>query len=307
MFVSSSSRHVEAGDGYDSDASSASSSSSHENASSALPVSHAARALFVAVVAQNALGSLTLPEKEAIAGAAACVCLGLDGDLPAASEVLRVIALDLLGLDETALKAVEPLLRGNDPPRSVSDLETGIRRARDDFIKTTQQAVTETQTLNPNPDEENDDTHQPSRWSVLVAALVVAAAAAGRHDARCAAVLRRLAKAAHVPWETIAELEDLIAWKLRQAMDVETESSPPSGKRAKESDASAVEKNAPARLLRAPTEQKQKFSFTAMREQLREMSYGRAAVVGAAAIAGGGLMFVTGGVAAPAVLASLAR
>ncbi len=77
------------------------------------------------------------------------------------------------------------------------------------FIKTTQQAVTETQTLNPNPDEENDDTHQPSRWSVLVAALVVAAAAAGRHDARCAAVLRRLAKAAHVPWETIAELEDL--------------------------------------------------------------------------------------------------
>jgi hypothetical protein len=43
-----------------------------------------------------------------------------------------------------------------------------------------------------------------------------------------------------------------------------------------------------------------------MRATVKDMGYGRAAAVGAAAAFGGGLMFVTGGAAAPAVLASLA-
>ena len=301
MFSPPTSRENADGDGYASDASNASSSSS-ENALEPESDSLAARLLFVQVVERNGLGSLTLNEKEAVAGATACVCFGLDGDLSAATEVLRLTVIDLLGLEITNLKAVEPLM-SNEPPEALEDVATGIQRARDAFITRERDAGQSTST-DAVEGANDSNAREPSRWTVILASLVVAAAAVGRHDARVAATLRRLATAAHVPWEPIAELEDLIAKKLKQALPKDQLSDAHDEQDEDSNDAtSALENTAITKRKASDTK---KFSFTAMREKIKDMSYGQTAAVGAAAVFGGGLMFITGGVAAPAVLASLA-
>lgn len=275
----------------------------------------AAHALFVSATSPDALSSLSRAAREAVAGATACVCAGLDGDGDAALAVLRLVVVDALALDENGLRAVAPLAAA--PPQSAEDLERGVRSARDAFVF-----------LSIKP---TDEPIEPIDWSVVVASLLVKLASLGRHDARAAACLRRLARAAAVEWARVAAVEDLLARQLRNALnraaetaentaDEEGQTAHTADEReeTREEDTASArppprrdwagasrEKNTAAR----PVSDGSFFSFSAMRETLKtvkDMGYGRAAAVGAAAAFGGGLMFVSGGAAAPAVLASLA-
>ena len=247
-----------------------------------------------------------------------------DGDGDAALAVLRLVVMDALALDEARLRAVSPLAAA---PESAEDLERGVRSARDAFVFGSRSETDET-----------DD--EPIDWSVVVASLLVKLASLGRHDARAAACLRRLARAAFVEWPPVAAVEDMLAQKLRNALRAAeaadaaeaAEAADESGQTADESgqtptedvadlkkenktpDARATPSARPphrrdwagASRETAALSRDAFFSFSAMRETVKDMGYGRAAAVGAAAAFGGGLMFVSGGAAAPAVLASLA-
>ena len=56
------------------------------------------------------------------------------------------------------------------------------------------------------------------RWTDVIGALMIAAVAAKRYDARCAAALRRLSVAAGVRWSRVAALEDSLALHLKSIL-----------------------------------------------------------------------------------------
>ena len=300
--ASDASRFGDASGDDDGNASDASASSADASAADA------ARALFVSAVEQDALSSLSRAAREAVAGATACVCAGLDGDGDAALEVLRLVVIDALALDEAHLDAARPLVTA---PASEADLDRGVERARVAFVRPFSKASKEVW---------DGDAGVPSKtlretidWSVVVAALVVKTASLGRHEARVSSCFQRLTRAAGIPWLPVAAFEDLLARKLRSALDLST------GKTGTDEQADERTGAKPTRVCdSAPPPRRDwagaavaktkrdAFGFSAMRAAARDMGYGRAAAVGAAAAVGGGLMFVTGGAAAPGVMASLA-
>ena len=335
-----------------------SSDGTSSDASQDASAADAARALFVSAVERDALSSLSRTTREAVAGATACVCAGLDGDGDAALEVLRLVVIDALALDEANLRAVQPLVTA---PASLEDLNRGVQSARDAFVRPFEVGSPVTETPFDGDTERHDDDADarvdsaspsgPSRraeppppppptdfsaekifssagrndpgraretidWSVVVASLVVKTASLGKHDARVSACFKRLSVAARIPWPPVAAFEDLLARKLRDALD-EDETAARRDARDEVVDETETETETdplPRRdawrdvkiQKKTRTRRRDAFSFSAMRETVKDMGYGRAAAVGAAAAFGGGLMFVTGGAAAPAVLASLA-
>ena len=308
-----------------------SSDGNSSDASQDASAADAARALFVSAVERDALSSLSRTTREAVAGATACVCAGLDGDGDAALDVLRLVVIDALALDEANLRAVQPLVTA---PASLEDLNRGVQSARDAFVRPfeVKSPVTETpfegDTERHGDDAGRDDpvaAREPIEWSVVIASLIVKTAALGKHDARVSACFKRLSVAARINWRPVAAFEDLLASKLRDALD-ENETSVARSD-ARETSAQTSAPSSPAREKKTDPlprrdawrdvkiskktrsvsrRRKDAFSFSAMRATVKDMGYGRAAAVGAAAAFGGGLMFVTGGAAAPAVLASLA-
>ena len=309
-----------------------SSDGNSSDASQDASAADAARALFVSAVERDALSSLSRTTREAVAGATACVCAGLDGDGDAALDVLRLVVIDALALDEANLRAVQPLVTA---PASLEDLNRGVQSARDAFVRPfeVKSPVTETpfegDTERHGDDAGRDDpvaAREPIDWSVVIASLIVKTASLGKHDARVSACFKRLSVAARINWRPIAAFEDLLARKLRDALDENETSVARSDARETSAETSAPSspekknenKNDPlpkrdawravkiSKKTQVSRRRKDAFSFSAMRATVKDMGYGRAAAVGAAAAFGGGLMFVTGGAAAPAVLASLA-
>jgi hypothetical protein len=310
-----------------------SSDGNSSDASQDASAADAARALFVSAVERDALSSLSRTTREAVAGATACVCAGLDGDGDAALHVLRLVVIDALALDEANLRAVQPLVTA---PASLEDLNRGVQSARDAFVRPfeVKSPVTETPFEGDTErhkclDAGRDDpvaAREPIDWSVVIASLIVKTASLGKHDARVSACFKRLSVAARINWRPIAAFEDLLARKLRDALDENETSVARSDARETSAETSAPsspekkneKKNDPlpkrdawravkiSKKTQVSRRRKDAFSFSAMRATVKDMGYGRAAAVGAAAAFGGGLMFVTGGAAAPAVLASLA-
>ena len=309
-----------------------SSDGNSSDASQDASAADAARALFVSAVERDALSSLSRTTREAVAGATACVCAGLDGDGDAALDVLRLVVIDALALDEANLRAVQPLVTA---PASLEDLNRGVQSARDAFVRPfeVKSPVTETpfegDTERHGDDAGRDDpvaAREPIDWSVVIASLIVKTASLGKHDARVSACFKRLSVAARINWRPVAAFEDLLVRKLRDALDENDTSvafrdahSSTSAETSGPSSPAREEKNDPlpkrdawrdvkiSKKTRSVSRRgKDAFSFSAMRATVKDMGYGRAAAVGAAAAFGGGLMFVTGGAAAPAVLASLA-
>ena len=305
-----------------------SSDGNSSDASQDASAADAARALFVSAVERDALSSLSRTTREAVAGATACVCAGLDGDGDAALDVLRLVVIDALALDEANLRAVQPLVTA---PASLEDLNRGVQSARDAFVRPfeVKSPVTETPfegdtERHKSLDAGRDDpvaAREPIDWSVVIASLIVKTAALGKHDARVSACFKRLSVAARINWRPIAAFEDLLARKLRDALDENETSVARSDARETSAPSSPVDEKKTDPLPRRDAwrdvkiskttrsvsrRRKDAFSFSAMRATVKDMGYGRAAAVGAAAAFGGGLMFVTGGAAAPAVLASLA-
>ena len=310
-----------------------SSDGNSSDASQDASAADAARALFVSAVERDALSSLSRTTREAVAGATACVCAGLDGDGDAALDVLRLVVIDALALDEANLRAVQPLVTA---PASLEDLNRGVQSARDAFVRPfeVKSPVTETPfegdtERHKSLDAGRDDpvaAREPIDWSVVIASLIVKTASLGKHDARVSACFKRLSVAARINWRPIAAFEDLLARKLRDALDENETSVARSDARETSAETSAPSspekknenKNDPlpkrdawravkiSKKTQVSRRRKDAFSFSAMRATVKDMGYGRAAAVGAAAAFGGGLMFVTGGAAAPAVLASLA-
>jgi hypothetical protein len=305
-----------------------SSDGNSSDASQDASAADAARALFVSAVERDALSSLSRTTREAVAGATACVCAGLDGDGDAALDVLRLVVIDALALDEANLRAVQPLVTA---PASLEDLNRGVQSARDAFVRPfeVKSPVTETPfegdtERHKSLDAGRDDpvaAREPIDWSVVIASLIVKTAAIGKHDARVSACFKRLSVAARINWRPVAAFEDLLARKLRDALDENETSVARSDARETSAPSSPVDEKKTDPLPRRDAwrdvkiskktrsvsrRRKDAFSFSAMRATVKDMGYGRAAAVGAAAAFGGGLMFVTGGAAAPAVLASLA-
>ena len=311
-----------------------SSDGNSSDASQDASAADAARALFVSAVERDALSSLSRTTREAVAGATACVCAGLDGDGDAALDVLRLVVIDALALDEANLRAVQPLVTA---PASLEDLNRGVQSARDAFVRPFEVKSPATETPFEGDTERHkcldagrDDpvaAREPIDWSVVIASLIVKTASLGKHDARVSACFKRLSVAARINWRPVAAFEDLLARKLRDALDENETSVARSDARETSAETSAPsspekkneKKNDPlpkrdawrdvkiSKTTRSVSRRrKDAFSFSAMRATVKDMGYGRAAAVGAAAAFGGGLMFVTGGAAAPAVLASLA-
>jgi hypothetical protein len=305
-----------------------SSDGNSSDASQDASAADAARALFVSAVERDALSSLSRTTREAVAGATACVCAGLDGDGDAALDVLRLVVIDALALDEANLRAVQPLVTA---PASLEDLNRGVQSARDAFVRPFEVKSPATETPFEGDTERHkcldagrDDpvaAREPIDWSVVIASLIVKTAAIGKHDARVSACFKRLSVAARINWRPVAAFEDLLARKLRDALDENETSVARSDARETSAPSSPVDEKKTDPLPRRDAwrdvkiskktrsvsrRRKDAFSFSAMRATVKDMGYGRAAAVGAAAAFGGGLMFVTGGAAAPAVLASLA-
>ena len=269
-----------------------SSDGNSSNASDELGASaaDAARALYVSAVEQDALSSLSRAAREAVAGATACVCAGLDGDGDAALEVLRLVVVDALALDEARLRATRPLVTA---PASAADLDRGVARARVAFVQPFSRRD-ERETATHETNETRDAAAETIDWSVVVAALVAKTASRGRYDARVSSCLWRLTRAAEIPWRPVAAFEDLLARNLRGALAETTRD-----------EAARAARGAERRSPPPPRASAGAFGFGATRDVAKDTGFGRAAAVGAAAAVGGGLMFFTGGAAAPTVLASL--
>ena len=148
------------------------------------------------------------------------------------------------------------------------------------------------------------------RWTDVIGALMTAAVAAKRYDARCAAALRRLASSAGVRWSRIAALEDSLALHLKSILRSQRGADPGAdpgadlGADASSPSMSPSTQTAHKPQTSAPHEEGSVVGWIS--GTFRNMSASRALSVTAAAAVGGGVLFVTGGLAAPAVVASLA-
>ena len=269
----------------------------------------AATALLDEVVAESPLANLTDPERDSLAAALARVCVGLDGDVDAALAFLRVALVDALGLSRERARAFEALALPAPETTEAQAERIRLAAASFDADRSGDDAV---------GGEEDDASGargaRGARASArgrasLVAALVLFSSAAKTYDAHCAAAVRRLARALGVSWTLIGALEDALATRLRAALDdqlsgAESESraapaDPVSRSRESESDSSFPSE--PERSASSVTG-----VLSSLSSLGRGVFTGRGAKVGAAAVVGGAALFVTGGLAAPAIAASLA-
>jgi len=268
-------------------------------------------------------------ERKAVAGALACVTPGLDAhdddEVNAfTSDLLRWFITDALGLDEDSLLAVTPL--SHPPPASVEAQNQRTSNASSTFVGSL--AVADALPGDDEPDSEIQPTNDASdtstrytdtnseagrlreRWTDVIGALMTAAVAAKRYDARCAAALRRLASSAGVRWSRIAALEDSLALHLKSILRSQRGADPGADPGAD------LDADASSPSMSPSTQTAHKPQTSAPHEEgsvvgwisgtFRNMSASRALSVTAAAAVGGGVLFVTGGLAAPAVVASLA-
>ena len=144
---------------------------------------------------------------------------------------------------------------------------------------------------------------------------MTAAVAAKRYDARCSAALRRLAAASDVRWSRVAALEDSLALHLKSILRSRrgAEGGVAEGGGAEgggaEGGAEVATSSAmsPSAAKPQPTGGGQTGASddAGWLSQLRNTA-SRALSVTAAAAVGGSVLFITGGLAAPAVVASLA-
>ena len=153
------------------------------------------------------------------------------------------------------------------------------------------------------------------RWTDVIGALMTAAVAAKRYDARCAAALRRLSVAAGVRWSRVAALEDSLALHLKSILRSQrgAEGGVAEGGGAEGGGAEGGAEVATSSAMSPSNAVVAKHSGGGQTQttdgwlsQLRNMSASRALSVTAAAAVGGSVLFITGGLAAPAVVASLA-
>lgn len=257
----------------------------------------AAAALFRAVVDGNALAKLTSAERKATAGAMACVCVGLDGDVDAAHAFLRVVVVDLLSLDPSHVDAVLPL--SEPAPTTVEEQDARVRLAAETFVDTLDVLSAR---ADPSSPEDAPPTAEIRRWTEIVGALMVACTASRIYTAHAGAALQRLARAARVPWSCISALEDVLAAHLRSIL---TGGDAPSSSSAAATSTQSSTRTSSwlTRALSRDTDANA--SGGGVSPSFSLASFGRAATIGAAAALGGGLLFVTGGLAAPAMVASL--
>ena len=258
----------------------------------------AAAALFRAVVDGDALAKLTSAERKATAGAVACVCVGLDGDVDAAHAFLRVVVVDLLSLDPSHVDAVLPL--SEPAPTTVEEQDARVRLAAETFVDTLDVSSAR---ADPSSPEDAPPTTELRRWTEIVGALMVASTASRRYTAHAGAALQRLARAARVPWSSISALEDVLAAHLRSIL---ARGDAPSSSSSTQSSTQSSSSSSSSWLTRALTRDADaNASGGGLLPSFGFKSFGRAATIGAAAALGGGLLFVTGGLAAPAMVASL--
>jgi len=257
----------------------------------------AAAALFRAVVDGDALAKLTSAERKATAGAMACVCVGLDGDVDAAHAFLRVVVVDLLSLDPSHVDAVLPL--SEPAPTTVEEQDARVRLAAETFVDTLDVLSAR---ADPSSPEDAPPTAEIRRWTEIVGALMVACTASRIYTAHAGAALQRLARAARVPWSCISALEDVLATHLRSIL---TGGDAPSSSSAAATSTQSSTRTSSwlTRALSRDTDANA--SGGGASPSFSPESFGRAATIGAAAALGGGLLFVTGGLAAPAMVASL--
>ena len=265
-------------------------------------------------------------ERKAVAGALACVTPGLDAhdddDVNAfTSDLLRWFVTDALGLDEDSLLAVAPL--AHPPPASVDAQNQRTSNASSTFVGSL--AVADALPGDDEPDSEIQPTNDASdtstrytdtnseagrlreRWTDVIGALMTAAVAAKRYDARCAAALRRLASSAGVRWSRIAALEDSLALHLKSILRSQRGADPgadPGADLGADTSSPSMSPSTNKPQTSAPHEEGSVVGWIS--GTFRNMSASRALSVTAAAAVGGGVLFVTGGLAAPAVVASLA-
>ena len=271
-------------------------------------------------------------ERKAVAGALACVAPGLNrDDDDALSDLLRWFVVDALGLDEDSLLAVSPL--ATPPPTTVEEQIQRTTTAAGTFVG----ALAVAESL-PGDDELTEDDHDPTersdfgdpvdtavddgnsrvnsvagrlreRWTDVIGALMTAAVAAKRYDARCAAALRRLSVAAGVRWSRVAALEDSLALHLKSILRSQrgAEGSAEGGAEGgAEGATSSAMSPSNAVVAKHSGGGQTQTTDGGWLSQLRNMSASRALSVTAAAAVGGSVLFITGGLAAPAVVASLA-
>ena len=257
----------------------------------------AAAALFRAVVDGDALAKLTSAERKATAGAMACVCVGLDGDVDAAHAFLRVVVVDLLSLDPSHVDAVLPL--SEPAPTTVEEQDARVHLAAETFVDTLDVLSAR---ADPSSPEDAPPTAEIRRWTEIVGALMVACTASRIYTAHAGAALQRLARAARVPWSCISALEDVLAAHLRSIL---TGGDAPSSSSAAATSTQSSTRTSSwlTRALSRDTDANA--SGDGVSPSFSLASFGRAATIGAAAALGGGLLFVTGGLAAPAMVASL--
>ena len=257
----------------------------------------AAAALFRAVVDGDALAKLTSAERKATAGAMACVCVGLDGDVDAAHAFLRVVVVDLLSLDPSHVDAVLPL--SEPAPTTVEEQDARVHLAAETFVDTLDVLSAR---ADPSSPEDAPPTAEIRRWTEIVGALMVACTASRIYTANAGAALQRLARAARVPWSCISALEDVLAAHLRSIL---TGGDAPSSSSAAATSTQSSTRTSSwlTRALSRDTDANA--SGDGVSPSFSLASFGRAATIGAAAALGGGLLFVTGGLAAPAMVASL--
>ena len=267
-------------------------------------------------------------ERKAVAGALACVTPGLDDDdddevNAFTSDLLRWFVTDALGLDEDSLLAVAPL--AHPPPASVDAQNQRTSNASSTFVGSL--AVADALPGDDEPDSEIQPTNDASdtstrytdtnseagrlreRWTDVIGALMTAAVAAKRYDARCSAALGRLASSAGVRWSRIAALEDSLALHLKSILRSQRGADPGADPGADlGADASSPSMSPSTTTAHKPqTSASEEGSVVGwISGTFRNMSASRALSVTAAAAVGGGVLFVTGGLAAPAVVASLA-
>ena len=272
-------------------------------------------------------------DRKAVAGALACVAPGLDrDDDDASSDLLRWFVVDALGLDEDSLLAVSPL--ATPPPTTVEEQIQRTTTAAGTFVGAL--AVAEALPGDDDPSEDDQGSLMSSeaqqagelspldgnsastnsaagrlreRWTDVIGALMTAAVAAKRYDARCSAALRRLAAASDVRWSRVAALEDSLALHLKTILrsqrgaegGADLGGADPGG--AEGATSSAMSQSSASTVAKPSGGHANDAGWLS---QLRNMSASRALSVTAAAAVGGSVLFITGGLAAPAVVASLA-
>ena len=219
-------------------------------------------------------------------------CVGLDGDVDAAHAFLRVVVVDLLSLDPSHVDAVLPL--SEPAPTTVEEQDARVHLAGN-FRRHTRRPLLRADPSSPRTPADR----RIRRWTGIVGALMVACTASRIYTAHAGAALQRLARAARVPWSCISALEDVLAAHLRSIL---TGGDAPSSSSAAATSTQSSTRTSSwlTRALSRDTDANA--SGDGVSPSFSLASFGRVATIGAAAALGGGLLFVTGGLAAPAMV-----